>query len=89
MISVKGHWGLSPHSITSLALVRRVLGTPRPSAFAILRLMANANFVGSCTGSSAGFAPLWASSGHYAPQIIAFRTRKASIVPSASPFSKS
>src|SRR5262245_280755 len=46
-----GHF---PHSITSLALVRRVLGTTRPSAFAVLRLIANSNLVGSCTGSSAG-----------------------------------
>src|SRR5262249_37806514 len=48
---------ISSLSITSFALVRRVLGTDKPSAFAVLRLIAISNLVGSCTGSSAGFAP--------------------------------
>src|SRR5450759_885596 len=45
------------HSITSSALVSSVGGTVRPSALAVLTLMANSNLVGTCTGSSAGFAP--------------------------------
>jgi hypothetical protein len=46
------------HSITSSALTRSVLGTLRPSAFAVLRLMTNSNLVGSTTGRSDGLAPL-------------------------------
>src|SRR6202011_6113999 len=49
----------SPHySITSLAIASRVAGTTRPSAFAVLRLTTNSNWVGCWTGRSAGFAPL-------------------------------
>src|ERR1700737_2072973 len=46
------------HSITSSARVMSVGGTSIPSTFAVFRLMANTNFVGSWTGKSAGFAPL-------------------------------
>src|SRR5262249_5955577 len=46
------------HSITSSARARRVSGTARPSALAVLRLMANSYLVGACTGSCAGFSPL-------------------------------
>src|SRR5262249_26265195 len=45
------------HSITSSARTRRAVGIVRPSAFAVLRLMANSNFVGCWTGRSAGFSP--------------------------------
>src|SRR5262249_1186671 len=45
------------HSITSSALACNVSGTVRPSAFAVLRFMANKNFVGCRTGSSPGLAP--------------------------------
>src|SRR6476619_8538843 len=48
----------TPHSITSSARASSVSGTVRPSAFAVLRLMINSNFVGACTGRSAGFSPL-------------------------------
>ena len=47
-----------PHSITSLAVASSDGGTVRPSALAALRLMTNSNFVGACTGRSAGFSPL-------------------------------
>jgi hypothetical protein len=50
--------GLHAHSITSSARARRVGGTVRPSALAVLRLIAISNFIGCCTGSSAGFSPL-------------------------------
>src|SRR5262249_13350255 len=46
------------HSITSSARASNVAGTSRPSAFAVLRLMISSNFVGRCTGRSAGLAPL-------------------------------
>jgi hypothetical protein len=46
------------HSITSSARTRNDSGIVRPSAFAVLRLITNSNFVGCCTGRSAGFAPL-------------------------------
>ncbi len=48
----------SIHSITSSALACSVIGTLRPSAFAVLRLITRANLVGACTGRSAGFSPL-------------------------------
>ena len=32
--------------------------TSRPSALAVLRLIASSYFAGDCTGSSAGFSPL-------------------------------
>src|SRR5262245_693533 len=46
------------HSITSSARASSVGGTSRPSALAVLRLMTSSNFVGACTGRSAGFSPL-------------------------------
>src|SRR5262245_3741900 len=46
------------HSITSSARPSSASGTVKPSARAVLRLMTNSNFVGCCTGSSAGFSPL-------------------------------
>jgi hypothetical protein len=46
------------YSINSSALVSRIGGTVRPSAFAVLRLMMNSNLLGNSTGRSAGFAPL-------------------------------
>jgi hypothetical protein len=48
----------SHHSITSSAVASRVLGTVKPSAFAVLRLMANSNFTVCWIGKSAGFSPL-------------------------------
>src|SRR5262249_52652868 len=46
------------HSITSSASESSLSGIWRPSAFAVLRLMLNSNFVGCMTGKSAGFSPL-------------------------------
>ncbi len=46
------------YSITLSALASSVGGTSRPSALAVLRLIANSNLVGCCTGKSPGFAPL-------------------------------
>ena len=46
------------HSITSSAVICIISGTARLSAFAVLRLIANSNFVGCITGRSAGFSPL-------------------------------
>src|SRR5262249_55388093 len=46
-----------PHSITSSARASRVGGMVRPSVLAVLRLTANSNLVGCCTGSSLGFSP--------------------------------
>jgi hypothetical protein len=45
------------HSITSSARLSSVSGTVRPSALAVLRLIASSIFVGCSTGRSAGFAP--------------------------------
>ena len=49
---------LESYSINSLARARRDVGTLRPSALAVLRLITNSNLIGACTGMSAGFAPL-------------------------------
>src|SRR5260370_29570130 len=46
-----------PYSITSSARASSLSGTVRPSAFAVLTLMTNSNWVGCSTGISAGFAP--------------------------------
>jgi hypothetical protein len=46
------------YSITSSARASSVSGTVRPSAFAVLRLIASSYLVGACTGRSAGFSPL-------------------------------
>ena len=48
----------SPHSITSSARASSIGGTSRPSALAVFKLITNSNFVGCCTGRSAGLAPL-------------------------------
>ena len=45
------------YSITSSAATSNVCGIIRPSAFAVLRLIARLNFVACWTGSSAGRAP--------------------------------
>src|SRR5215831_2892860 len=45
------------HSITSSASASNLSGTSSPSAFAVLRLITNSNFVGCMTGRSAGFSP--------------------------------
>ena len=45
------------HRSTSSAWNRSVGGMVRPSAWAVLRLMTNSNFVGCSTGKSAGLAP--------------------------------
>src|SRR6266480_6816412 len=45
------------YSITSSARRRKEDGMTTPSALADLRLMTSSNFVGCCTGKSAGFAP--------------------------------
>src|SRR5262249_25387364 len=46
------------HSITSSARASSVGGTSRPSALAVLRLIASSNLTGACTGRSAAFSPL-------------------------------
>src|SRR5215469_10155080 len=46
------------HSITSSAVASSVVGIVRPSAFAVLRLMASSNLLGSWIGSSPGLLPL-------------------------------
>ena len=55
-------WTYAPqqksYSITSSASNCIELGTARPSAFAVLKLMTNSNLVDCCTGRSAGFSPL-------------------------------
>jgi hypothetical protein len=45
------------YSITSSARANSVGGTSRPSALAVLRLMASSYLVGACTGKSAAFSP--------------------------------
>src|SRR5215467_8388538 len=45
------------HSITSAACASIDVGTARPSALAVLRLITSSNLVGACTGRSAGFSP--------------------------------
>jgi hypothetical protein len=45
------------YSITSSARIRDASGIVRPSALAVLRLMANSNKVGCSIGSSPGFSP--------------------------------
>src|SRR5436190_9493597 len=44
------------HSITSSARKRIAVGTSRPSALAVLRLITSLNLIGICTGRSAGFS---------------------------------
>jgi hypothetical protein len=45
------------HSITSSARASSVVGTERPSSFAVFKLTTNSNFVSTWIGISAGFAP--------------------------------
>src|SRR5262249_51761727 len=55
---LRTHCGsVPPHSITSSARASSFGGTSRPSAFAVLRLMASSNFAACSIGRSAGFAP--------------------------------
>src|SRR5262249_22602898 len=64
----------SHHWITSSARSSSDGGIVRPSAFAVLRLMTNSNFVGCSTGRSAGRAPLRILSTKYgARRYISFR----------------
>ena len=46
------------HSITSSASASTFPGNSTPSAFAVVRLTINSNFVGCTTGKSDGFSPL-------------------------------
>src|SRR5262245_10756888 len=46
------------HSITSSARASSVVGTSRPSNFAVCRLMLSSNLVACTTGRLAGFSPL-------------------------------
>ncbi len=46
-----------PHSIASSARESIMDDISNPSAFAVLRLIRNSNFVGSSTGKSAAFSP--------------------------------
>ena len=50
-------WPRTVHSITSSAVASSAGGTLRPSAFAVFRLIVISNFVGVCTGRSAGISP--------------------------------
>ena len=45
------------HSITLSARAKRLAGMERPIAFAVFKLIANSNLVGSSTGRSAGATP--------------------------------
>src|SRR5215510_9363619 len=46
------------YSITSSARANTLAGISKPSARAVLRLITVSNFVGCCTGKSAGLSPL-------------------------------
>jgi hypothetical protein len=46
------------YSMTSSAVARRIGGTLRPSALAVLRLIASSYLLGVCTGRSAALSPL-------------------------------
>jgi hypothetical protein len=52
------HNKINVYSITSSARASSEGGTVRPSALALLRLMASSNLVGNSTGRSLGFSPL-------------------------------
>src|SRR5207247_1228747 len=45
------------HSITSSAVICMISGTVRPSALAVLRLIARSSLAGCSTGKSAGLVP--------------------------------
>ena len=51
-------FGLTLQRITLFARTSTFGGTVRPIFLAACRLMMNSNFIGCCTGRSAGFAPL-------------------------------
>ena len=51
---ISGHHA---YSITSSAVASNDCGRVRPSDFAVLRFTTSSNFVGACTGISAGFSP--------------------------------
>src|SRR5262249_16561965 len=53
----QGYERAAPHSITSSAMASSGCGTSRPSALAVLRLIANSNLVGCSTGSSTAWRP--------------------------------
>src|SRR3984893_16299286 len=53
-----GHVFREVYSMTSSARASNEGGTVRPSALAVLRLITSSNFVGACTGRSAGVSPL-------------------------------
>jgi hypothetical protein len=65
------------YSITSSARSRNEAGSVNPISFAVLRLTINSYFVGSCTGRSAGFAPLRMRSTYDAP----FRNGSVGLLP--------
>lgn len=50
-----GHW--APYQITLSARVSKSIGTVKPIALAVSRLIASSNVVGCSTGKSAGLAP--------------------------------
>ncbi len=50
--------GLISYSTTSVARASSIGGTSRPSALAVLRLIARSYFTGACTGRSAVLSPL-------------------------------
>jgi hypothetical protein len=61
LCAIKRHMRCSKfalYSITSSASASSLSGTSSPSAFAVLRLSTNSNFVARMTGSSPGFSPL-------------------------------
>ena len=55
-VPTNGHGRL--YSITSSAVARSSGGILKPCALAVFKFAISSNFVGSCTGSSAGFSPL-------------------------------
>ena len=58
ILIVVAHYGHSAHhSITLLARTKTVCGIVSPSALAGFMLITSSNFVGCCTGKSAGTAP--------------------------------
>jgi len=54
------------HSIRSVAATRSLVGTVRPSAFAVFRFTTKSNLAGCSTGMSAGRSPLSILSTKYA-----------------------
>jgi len=60
---------VQPYSITSSARASKAGGMVRPSAFAVLRLIAKSNLVGCSTGRSAGLAPRNILSMYWVPRL--------------------